>query len=164
MILGNTGYVNCRSLWNIFARMGNIVIGWCGEGLVGRFLILFLLYQFSNGWERFCIKNNIKCIGLGFHGRHQRCLPGWWAMVSGYKFLTIRLHLQRWLLQMLFLKCWRLADVSVLIVSAMSSWHLIGGCPAWVLIGCCSAFSYTWLVACSFIDFYILVCWEQSFV
>ena len=61
-------------------------------------------------------------------------LQGRWVVVSGYKFLTFCLHLQRWLLQLLLLKCWRLAALSILI-SAMSSWHLSGSCPAWVLIG-----------------------------
>ena len=37
----------------------------------------------------------ISCIALGFHCQRQCtwCLQGWWAVVSGYKFLTFRLHL-----------------------------------------------------------------------
>ena len=33
---------------------------------------------------KFTFKFNLSCIW---------CLPGWWTVVSGYKFLTFRLHL-----------------------------------------------------------------------
>ena len=44
------------------------------------------------------------------------CLPDWWAVVSGYEFPMFCLHLQRWLLQLFFLKFWRLTVSCVLIV------------------------------------------------
>ena len=97
------------------------------------------------------------------------CLPGWWAMVSGYKFLTFACicgrYLQRGLLQLLFLRCWEggcfLHTYSAWDQpAAMSSQRLIDCYPAWALIGWCSAFSYTQLVT----NFPIPECWEPCSV
>jgi hypothetical protein len=75
-----------------------------------------------------------------------------WAIVSGYEFLTFHLYL--WqpsskvtastvASELLEVGCCFHTYSVCNVTAVMSSWFLIGGCPAWVLIGCCSAFSYT---------------------
>ena len=119
-----------------------------------------------------CLIRKLKqvCIGLGFHGWHQCIwyLPGWWVVVSGYKFLTFRLHLWQASSEVAAsvvnsevpeddscFPTYSVCDVT----AAMLSWHLIGCCPAWILIGCCSAFSYIdWL----HISFWFFYSWSQG--
>ena len=77
---------------------------------------------------------------------------GLWSQVTNsWHFACIcGRHLQRWLLQLLFLKCRRLAFALLFIASLMSLlWCRPGVSMAVVLIGCCFAFSYIWFVACS---------------
>ena len=66
------------------------------------------------------------------------------GVVSGYKFLTFRLHLWQASSEVaaltvvsevlevgFFLRTYSAWDLP----AAMSTWRLIGGCPAWALIG-----------------------------
>ena len=125
---------------------------------------------------------------LGFHGQRQCiwCLLGWWAMVSGYKFLMFHLHL------------WQASSVMVASVvasellevdSCFPSYSICDVCCDVILVShwrlsflgsnwCCFTFSCIWLVACSFwlsyswvqgtmfgliLDF-LLSCWNCSHV